>query len=48
MILQLADNMAQGAANLSGQGYDMLINSREQLKEVVNGIQSHAKSTFKE
>jgi hypothetical protein len=38
MILQLADNMAMGAANLSGQGYDTLINSREQLKEVINGL----------
>lgn len=45
MILQLADNMAQGAANMSGQGYDMLISSREQLKEVINGIQELCSKT---
>lgn len=38
MIMQLADNMAMGAANMSGQGYDTLISSREQLKQIVNQI----------
>ena len=38
MIIELADNMARGAANMNGQGYDTLISSREQLEVVVTEI----------
>lgn len=37
-IINLADQMATGACNLSGMGYDQLIHSREELKELLKNI----------
>lgn len=35
-IIRLADLMASGAASMGGMGYDQLISSREQLKDLLN------------
>lgn len=37
-IINLADQMVTGACSLNGMGYDQLIHSREELKELVKAI----------
>ena len=34
-VMKLADQMAQGAATMSGMGYDQLINGRQQLQKML-------------
>lgn len=37
-IINLADQMVMGGASMGGMGYDQLINSREELKELLKNI----------
>lgn len=37
-VLRLADSMAASAANMSGMGYDQLIHSREELKDLIKAL----------